>query len=134
MVGVAQSVRAPGCGPGGRGFESHHSPHFPIIFDKTANHIIGVSPRGKARGFGLRTRRFESCHPSQKICTKNKETLRSEDRVSLFLVRRHATLTLIFCPLYLLLLIKIIADAFFLPGYTNFRCLLSLLQMNLLAA
>ncbi len=27
MVGVAQSVRAPGCGPGGRGFESHHSPH-----------------------------------------------------------------------------------------------------------
>ncbi len=28
MVGVAQSVRAPGCGPGGRGFDSLHSPHF----------------------------------------------------------------------------------------------------------
>ena len=28
MVGVAQSVRAPGCGPGGRGFNSHLSPHF----------------------------------------------------------------------------------------------------------
>ena len=28
MVGVAQSIRAPGCGPGGRGFESHYSPHF----------------------------------------------------------------------------------------------------------
>ena len=27
MVGVAQLVRAPGCGPGCRGFESHHSPH-----------------------------------------------------------------------------------------------------------
>ena len=27
MVGVAQLVRAPGCGPGGRGFDSHHSPH-----------------------------------------------------------------------------------------------------------
>ena len=27
-VGVAQLVRAPGCGPGGRGFETHHSPHF----------------------------------------------------------------------------------------------------------
>ncbi len=27
MVGVAQLVRAPGCGPGGRGFEPHHSPH-----------------------------------------------------------------------------------------------------------
>ena len=26
MVDVAQLVRAPGCGPGGRGFESHHSP------------------------------------------------------------------------------------------------------------
>ena len=28
MVDVAQLVRAPGCGPGGRGFESHLSPHF----------------------------------------------------------------------------------------------------------
>ena len=27
MVGVAQQVRAPGCGPGGRGFKSHRSPH-----------------------------------------------------------------------------------------------------------
>ena len=27
MVGVAQLVRASGCGPEGRGFESHHSPH-----------------------------------------------------------------------------------------------------------
>jgi hypothetical protein len=27
MVSVAQLVRAPGCGPGGRGFESLHSPH-----------------------------------------------------------------------------------------------------------
>ena len=25
-VGVAQLVRAPGCGPGGRGFDSHRSP------------------------------------------------------------------------------------------------------------
>ena len=28
MVIVAQLVRAPGCGPGGRGFKSPHSPHF----------------------------------------------------------------------------------------------------------
>ena len=28
VVGVAQLVRAPGCGPGGRGFESLHSPQF----------------------------------------------------------------------------------------------------------
>ena len=27
MVGVAQLVRAPGCGPGGHGFNSHHSPY-----------------------------------------------------------------------------------------------------------
>lgn len=26
-MGVAKLVIAPGCGPGGRGFESHHSPH-----------------------------------------------------------------------------------------------------------
>ena len=26
MVGIAQLVRAPDCGSGGRGFESHHSP------------------------------------------------------------------------------------------------------------
>ena len=28
MVGVAQLVRVPGCGLGGRGFKSPHSPHF----------------------------------------------------------------------------------------------------------
>ena len=28
MVVVAQLVRAPGCGPGGRGFKSHLPPHF----------------------------------------------------------------------------------------------------------
>ena len=27
MVVVAQLVRAPGCGPGGRGFKSRHPPH-----------------------------------------------------------------------------------------------------------
>ena len=26
MVGIAQLVRAPGCGPGGHGFNSHYSP------------------------------------------------------------------------------------------------------------
>jgi hypothetical protein len=30
MVGVAQLVRAPDCGSGGRGFETRHSPHFPL--------------------------------------------------------------------------------------------------------
>ncbi len=27
MVDIAQLVSVPGCGPGGRGFESHYSPH-----------------------------------------------------------------------------------------------------------
>ena len=31
MVGVAQLVRAPGCGPGGRGFKSHLSPQEIIL-------------------------------------------------------------------------------------------------------
>ena len=30
MVAVAQLVRAPGCGPGGRGFKSHQPPHFSL--------------------------------------------------------------------------------------------------------
>ncbi|CAN0540308.1 unnamed protein product, partial [Laminaria digitata] len=29
-VAVAQLVRAPGCGPGGRGFKSPQPPHYPI--------------------------------------------------------------------------------------------------------
>ena len=28
MVGIAQLVRVPDCGSGGRGFESHYPPHF----------------------------------------------------------------------------------------------------------
>ena len=32
MVGVAQLVRASGCGPEGRGFESHHSPQQKSLF------------------------------------------------------------------------------------------------------
>ena len=51
MVGIAQLVRAPGCGPGGQGFESLYSPH------------TGVSPSGKARDFDFRIRKFESCYP-----------------------------------------------------------------------
>ena len=43
-VGVAQSDRALGCGPRGRGFKSHHSPHLkhpegpfkaPFLFDNS---------------------------------------------------------------------------------------------------
>ena len=30
---VAQLVRAPGCGPGGRGFESHQAPFYFDFFD-----------------------------------------------------------------------------------------------------
>ena len=32
MVVVAQLVRAPGCGPGGRGFETHLPPKKPLIY------------------------------------------------------------------------------------------------------
>ena len=39
MAGVAQLVRAPDCGSGGRGFDSRRSPHFfvYIIFKLTVN-------------------------------------------------------------------------------------------------
>ena len=32
-MGVAQLVRAPDCGSGGRGFESHHPPHVNFFLD-----------------------------------------------------------------------------------------------------
>jgi hypothetical protein len=37
MVGVAQLVRAPDCGSGGRGFETRHSPHsnLPVVIQIT---------------------------------------------------------------------------------------------------
>ena len=34
MVAVAQLVRVPGCGPGGRGFESHQPPHLDLSYAK----------------------------------------------------------------------------------------------------
>ena len=36
MVGVAQLVRASGCGSEGRGFDSHHSPH------KESSSLLGL--------------------------------------------------------------------------------------------
>ena len=52
-------VNASDCGSEDRGFESHHSPHFPLL-----GHHIGMSPSGKAPDFDSGIRRFESCHPS----------------------------------------------------------------------
>ena len=58
MVGVAQLVRAPGCGPGGRGFESPRSPveslsaAIPAPLAQLVEHrtlnpqVLGSSPRG----------------------------------------------------------------------------------------
>ena len=41
MVGVAQLVRAPDCGSGGRGFETRHSPHTP---DRPIPHNHDIDP------------------------------------------------------------------------------------------
>ena len=57
--GYSSVVRAPDCGSGSRGFNSHHPPHF---FPRCAD--VGVSPSGKARDFDSRIRRFDPCHPS----------------------------------------------------------------------
>ena len=43
MVGIAQLVRAPDCGSGGRRFESDYPPH--LIY------IMGYSQVGKAQDF-----------------------------------------------------------------------------------
>ena len=56
MVGVAQLVRAPGCGPGGRGFKSLHSPHFCCA---------PVAQLDRAPDFGSGGREFESLRAHQ---------------------------------------------------------------------
>ena len=58
MAGVAQLVRAPDCGPGGREFDSRRPPH---LFFKT----LGCRQVVKAPDFDSGIRRFKSCHPSQ---------------------------------------------------------------------
>ena len=65
MVDVAQLVRVPGCGPGGRRFDPDHPPHFlfKILY------CIGVSSSGKTQHFDCCIRRFESCHPSHTECS-----------------------------------------------------------------
>ena len=39
-VDLAQLVRAPGCGPGGRGFDSHSSPHKKREADHSASRFL----------------------------------------------------------------------------------------------
>ncbi len=68
VVGLAQLVRVPGCGPGSRGFKSHIPPQF-------LQKPIGVSPSGKALDFDSSIRRFESCHPSQDPLAQSVEHL-----------------------------------------------------------
>ena len=52
MVDVAQLVRASGCGPEGRGFESHHSPHKKKNFCRLAK-VLFLS---KTEGLGMASR------------------------------------------------------------------------------
>lgn len=56
MVGIVQLARAPDCGSGGRGFESHYPPH-----------LVGCSQVVRHQTLTLAFRRFESCHPSHVI-------------------------------------------------------------------
>ena len=62
MVGVAQLVRASGCGPEGRGFESHRSPHYftrrgplaQLVEQLTLNQrVVGSSPTRPTSSEGL---------------------------------------------------------------------------------
>jgi hypothetical protein len=54
MATVAQLVRAPGCGPGGRGFESRRSPFSPFQAAVPAPHWSGLSrPHSTPRWSGL---------------------------------------------------------------------------------
>ena len=61
VVGVAQLVRAPGCGPGGRGFESLHSPHFLPSFFSPPYMLISVFTFQYSPLFLLSTFRISNC-------------------------------------------------------------------------
>ncbi len=51
MVGVAQLVRAPGCGSGGRGFETHRSPFKIKFYCRPHRLMVRTSPfHGGNRG------------------------------------------------------------------------------------
>ena len=66
MVDVVQLVRAPDCGSGGRGFESHHPPHFfPFFAEKSPPAYWDIAKSVRQRTLTPSFRRFESCYPSQ---------------------------------------------------------------------
>ncbi len=62
MVGVAQSVRASGCGSEGRGFDPHHSPH--VFFGAV---YALVAQLDRATDFGSVGCRFDSCRAHHSI-------------------------------------------------------------------
>ena len=45
MVGIAQLVRAPGCGPGGHGFDPHYSPQQKLLICLTNEEFLYPSRR-----------------------------------------------------------------------------------------
>jgi hypothetical protein len=61
VVDVAQLVRAPGCGPGGRGFNSRHSPQDLITIVFLKEYVCARSSTDRAVDFGSEGCRFESC-------------------------------------------------------------------------
>ena len=68
MVGVAQLDRAPGCGPGGRGFEPRHSPVLiqGLEADPSASIRTKSEPGGRAAASGGRFRRRPRQRPGEK--------------------------------------------------------------------
>ena len=75
MVDIAQLVRVPGCGPGGRGFDSHCPPHKKstssevLFFFNNMILNIGASSSGKTTDFDSVIRWFESSRPSHETTT-----------------------------------------------------------------
>ena len=68
---VVQLVRAPDCGSGGRGFESHRPPHFFSLrcAEKSPPAYWDIAKSVRQRTLTPSFRRFESCYPSQKKST-----------------------------------------------------------------
>ena len=59
MVGVAQLVRAPGCGPGGRGFETPRPPQQNFRFSAVPALAVATVTAFSARDFRFSAIRFD---------------------------------------------------------------------------
>ena len=79
MVGVAQLVRAPDCGSGGRGFKSHHSPH--LLMSSILNILARVAELVDALDLESSGLGREGSSPSSRITLSSRSTSKKSELI-----------------------------------------------------